>query len=122
MANRMDGEGGSNDAPKPIKIDKNLGGERPEERVIGLVKLYNELLAEKERIGKELAVTLGLQTRLMEAKFKAGGKYPEGEDWISVHEIAMRDNLADLQDVEKRLKELTEYSEGLLKKIETKSE
>ena len=58
----------------------------------------------------------------MEAKFKAGGEYPEGEDWIAVHEIAMRDNLADLQDVEKRLEELAKYSEELLKKTKPKSE
>jgi hypothetical protein len=123
MANRIDGEVGPGDAPKPTKIDKNLEGEQElKERATRLLKLFNEILTKREKVGREIHVANKTLAQHYKDYFAAGEDYPEVKGYIDILERIVEQQMDVLEDLEKQLQELTEYSEELLKKIETESE
>jgi len=122
MANRIDGEGGPGDAPQPIKIDKNLGGKKIEERASGLLKLFDELLAKREKVGRELHVANKTLAQHYKDYFAAGENYPEVKGYIDILERIVDQQMDVLEDLEEQLQKLTRYSEEMLKKTKPKSE
>lgn len=121
MANVIDGEGGKlKSISDPTNIDKNLDESKIRERTDGLLRLFEELLAKKEQLGREIHVANKALTQHYKDYFASGENYPEVESYINILERIIEGHMEDLKVLEKQLGELNQYAESLLGKIQEK--